>query len=98
MATNKPGKPGKKPLTEAEKAARKASLANESKAQRFVRVATPRVKKAIKAIDAVSQCTGSRYEYTEEQRDKILTAIGNAATNLRNRLMNEKAADTGFSL
>lgn len=90
MATPAKGKPGKKPLTDAEKAARKEKFSNETKAERFKRVATPRVLKAVKAINAVTQCTGTRYEWTEEQRDKILSTVGNAATALRNALMREK--------
>lgn len=99
--TSKPNgsKSGRKPLSDAERKARKDALANESKAERFRRVVTPRVNKALKALGAVAACTGGRYEYTEEQRDKILTAIAEAANNVRTKLMQERVeGPKGFTL
>lgn len=92
-------KSGRKPMTDAEKKARKERLAAESKSDRFRRVVTPRVNRAIKALNGVAACTGGRYEYTEAQRDKILEAIGAAANNVRTKLLQEKTdAPSGFTL
>jgi len=45
--------------------------ADESKSDRFIRVVTPRVNKAIKAIDVIGYCNGSTYEHTEQQVKQI---------------------------
>lgn len=48
---------------------------NETKAERFVRIATPRVNKVINAIDILANCSGATYEYTDEQVDAMFDAI-----------------------
>ena len=40
---------------------------NESKAERFVRLAEPRVNRACKAISMIGHLAASSYEYTEKQ-------------------------------
>lgn len=40
---------------------------NETKADRFKRVAQPRFAKAIKSIQVLKNCASDDYEYTEEQ-------------------------------
>lgn len=69
---------GRKPLTEAEKAARKEALANESKSDKFRRLAKKRVPAALAKIKNVGNLGGSGYEYTAEQVEKIETALNNA--------------------
>lgn len=49
--------------------------ANETKADRFVRVATPRVNKAVKAIKVIGYCAGSTYEFTPKQVEDISSAL-----------------------
>lgn len=48
---------------------------NETKAERFVRIATPRVNKVINAIDVLANCSGATYEYSDEQVDAMFDAI-----------------------
>lgn len=48
---------------------------DESKAERFVRVVSPRVSKAVKAIDVIGYCAGSSYEYNTQQVEKITQAL-----------------------
>lgn len=50
---------------------RQAIPANESKADRFKRIAAPRVAKALKAIRQIGFCAGSGYESTPEQQKQI---------------------------
>ncbi len=48
---------------------------NESKAERFVRLAEPRVSRACKAISMIGHLAASSYEYTDQQVDAMFTAM-----------------------
>ena len=48
---------------------------NESKAERFVRLAEPRVNRACKAISMIGHLAASSYEYTEKQVDSMFGAM-----------------------
>ena len=48
---------------------------NESKAERFVRLAEPRVSRACKAISLIANLASSGYEYTEKQVDSMFAAL-----------------------
>lgn len=53
-----------------------ASKPGETKAEKFLRLAPPRVNKIIKAIDSLEKLSAhGSYEYTEEQVEKMFTAI-----------------------
>ena len=55
----------------------------ESKAARFKRLINRRVPKAIVALQAVENLANTRqYEYTPEQRDKVLSLLGAAIKTL----------------
>jgi len=45
------------------------------KAATFMRVVTPRMNKALKAIRLVGQCSGTNYFYTETQAARIVEAL-----------------------
>jgi hypothetical protein len=47
----------------------------ESKADRFRRLAEPRVSNAIKKIEIIGNLAGSNYEFTAEQVEKILSSL-----------------------
>lgn len=51
---------------------------NETKAEKFVRIATPRVNSVIDKLDILANCAGVAYEYNEEQIDSMFGAIRNA--------------------
>lgn len=51
---------------------------NETKAERFVRLAEPRVSRACKAISLIGHLAASSYEYTEEQVDAMFGAMQEA--------------------
>lgn len=57
---------------------RTAVPADETKAQKFSRLASARVSKAVKQIQALGNLSGSGYESTPEQRTKIETVIREA--------------------
>ena len=48
---------------------------NESKAERFVRLAEPRVSRACKAISLIGHLAASSYEYTEKQVEAMFGAM-----------------------
>lgn len=48
---------------------------DETKSEKFVRVVTPRIHKAVKSIDLLCNCAGSNYEYTLEQVEQITQAL-----------------------
>lgn len=48
---------------------------NESKAERFVRLAEPRVNRACKAISMIGHLAASSYEYTEKQVAAMFAAM-----------------------
>ena len=47
----------------------------ETKQQKFVRIAEPRVTRACKAVSLLGNLAGSSYEYTEEQVEAMFGAV-----------------------
>lgn len=48
---------------------------NESKSERFVRLAEPRVNRACKVISMIGHLAASSYEYTEKQVEAMFGAM-----------------------
>lgn len=48
---------------------------NESKSERFVRLAEPRVNRACKAISMIGHLAANSYEYTEKQVESMFEAL-----------------------
>lgn len=71
---------------------------NETKAQRFVRIARKRVPRATKAINSIAALSGAGYEYTDEQRDKIVGVLEAAVANTVGSLKRERKAAVEFDL
>lgn len=76
----------------------KTEKTNETKNQKFVRLAQQRVSRAVKMIYNIGNLGGSGYESTEDQRKKIEEALTGAVTNAVNRLNKEQSKPSGFSL
>lgn len=70
---------------------------DETKAERFKRVATPRIVKALRVIRLIGNCTGSPYEYTEVQATKVISELLNAVTTLENQMKHKKSKQVGFA-
>lgn len=51
---------------------------NETKNEKFLRIATPRVNAIIDKLEILSNCAGSNYEYTEEQVETMFQALRDA--------------------
>lgn len=71
---------------------------NETKAQRFVRLAKQRVPKAIKQIANIGKLSGGGYEYTSEQANKIVAALTAAVTEVKEKFAGKKHAAIEFDL
>lgn len=54
---------------------------NETKNEKFVRIASPRVNAVIDKLDILSNCASSNYEYTEEHVENMFQAIRDAVDN-----------------
>lgn len=54
---------------------------NETKNEKFVRIASPRVNAVIDKLDILSNCASSNYEYTDEQVENMFQAIRDAVDN-----------------
>ena len=70
---------------------------DESKQARFIRVVSPRVNKAVKAISVLGFCAGSTYEYTPDQATQIIETLLQAVTALDNKFMSKANKQDSFS-
>ena len=69
----------------------------ETKADRFKRVVTPRIHKAIKAIDVIGYCSGSPYEFTPEQVVQITSALNGAVDQLADKFTAKSKPESEFN-
>ena len=70
----------------------------ESKRQKFVRLAENRVNNALKQIELLGNlANGSVYEYTQEDVEKILKCLKNAVSDLEHTYRMDKKSKK-FSL
>ncbi len=69
---------------------------DETKGARFLRVVTPRVNKAIKAISVIGFCAGGTYDYTEQQARQIIDELIKAVGNLDSKFSSSASADAAF--
>lgn len=76
----------------------KPTVVKESKFIKFKRVCTPRVKKAIKAIRLIGNCSTKAYAYNKEQTDKIIQALVDEVSALNNKFTGNVSNDSDFSL
>lgn len=51
---------------------------NESKHEKFIRIASTRVNSVIDKLNILSNCASSNYEYTDEQVESMFQAIRDA--------------------
>lgn len=73
--------------------------ANETKAQRFVRVATPKLRRAIKTVRMLVGTANKRvYEYSDAQVDRIITSLKNALSEVERSFSGALIESDGFSL
>ena len=82
----------------APKAAKKTNGITETPEARFQRLATARVKVAIKRVSLIGNLGGVAYKSTPEQRAKIKEALQQAVDVAVMQLNREKAAQQVFTL
>lgn len=79
--------------------ARKPIDPNESKADKFRRLAVHRVTRAVKFTRSLASLANkSQYEYTEEQIKKITDALNDACDHVVNTFKGKVSGDSGFKL
>jgi hypothetical protein len=98
MAT-KDKKPAASTAPKAPRKSREPVPANESKADKFKRLAGKRVNKALNGIRGIGNLGGGGYESTAEQREKIEKALNDALAVALDQLNRAKSAsEPGFTL
>ncbi|GAG90017.1 unnamed protein product [marine sediment metagenome] len=79
------------------KKSRKTILSGETKSARFIRVVTPRIVKAVKAIELIGNCAGSSYESTPEQLEQIFNKLGSTIQETQKKFSAKAAKDDSFA-
>lgn len=77
---------------------RKKGKTQDEKHKDFIRVVTPRVKKALKAIGLIGNQAGSAYVHTEDEISHIVTSLQNAVDNVEKRYRTGSEQEVDFSL
>lgn len=84
------------------KSSTSTSATQETKAQKFVRLAEKRVSTAVKKVMLVGNLAGPSYDYTQEQVAKIESALATAVETTMARFVPKtpeaKAAQSSFKL
>lgn len=78
--------------------AKEAAKDAESKHVKFKRVCTPRLRKALKAISLIGNCSTKDYAYSKEQTDKIEESLTNAVVAVCNKFSGTTAAESAIEL
>lgn len=71
---------------------------DETKKAKFKRVVEPRVRKALKAIRLIGNCSGSAYEYTTNDVINIAAVLQKEIEQLDTRFTSKGAAAIEFNL
>lgn len=71
---------------------------NETKEEKFKRIATRRVKNIISKIENVGKLSSPSYEYTDEEVEKIFGAIQEALDNAKVLFSAKRPKKKEFSL
>lgn len=75
---------------------RKGAPKDETKEARFQRVVLPRVRKALKAIQLIGNCSGSSYACSSEQAVQMFNALADAVNAAQEKFMAKEAETTEF--
>jgi len=71
---------------------------NESKHDRFKRIATKRVQRIMQRIESIGKLSGSGYQYTDEEVEKIFSAIQEALDNTKALFSAKRTESKKFEL
>lgn len=71
---------------------------NESRDMRFMRIARPRVKKALKSIKLIGNCFNrGSYDFSPEQGEKIILALEDEIKVLRSKMKEADKSEPDFT-
>ena len=74
-------------------------MANETKRERFVRIAEARTNKILEMMRLLGHCSSQgNYEYTEEDIRKIFGALERELKNTKNKFLGIDAKEERFTL
>lgn len=76
---------------------RKAISPDETKADRFVRVVTPRIGKAVKAIRTIGYCASNTYEYTPVQVRQMTDVLIKAVRDVQLKYETKAGVEDEFA-
>lgn len=86
-------------MPEVNKRGAKAAPANETNADKFRRVGTPRINNAIKIVALLEALANKNvYEYTDEQRRTIENALDVAVQRVKDAFAGKAVAAGGLTL
>ena len=74
------------------------NVEGESKSDKFKRLATKRVQNAVAKVELIANLSGSGYEYTPEQVEKILNTLQGSVDKVKAAFSKQKITKTDFSL
>jgi hypothetical protein len=66
----------------------------ESKHDKFKRLANQRVANALKKIELIGNLSSSGYEYSQEEVDKVFSALQQTLDSTKNRFSKSKKEET----
>lgn len=73
------------------------SVVNESKTDKFERLAEHRINNALKAIQLLGNLTSSQYEGTSDNWAMIISALSDAITGLQDKINHVPASKGRFT-
>lgn len=74
-------------------------MQNETKRERFVRIAEARTNKILEMMRLLGNCSSkSNYDYSEEDVRKIFTALEKEMKNTKNKFLGIEAKEEKFTL
>jgi len=71
---------------------------DETKRDKFKRIIEPRVRKALKAIGLIGNCSGSAYEYSQEDVAQIMVALTAAMGTMESSFQSKGKQTIDFDL
>lgn len=74
-----------------------AASAGETKAEKFKRLAPPRINKAVHAIELIGNLAGSSYEYTDEEVNKMFDFLQNTLDETKNKFTKTVSSKEKFT-
>ncbi len=70
----------------------------ESKEEKFKRIATKRVRNAIRMIELIGKLSSSAYKYSQEEAEKIFSSLQQTLDNTKALFSPKKSEEKKFEL